>query len=129
MEISVSYSRKLSHELYGGNSFENSDHFCSLRTTIDDEQDPKEAHAELAQIAKELVDARVEEEIMGFQGGIPYDQFKQFIYDYVANRLKDVEVFDTTRAKMSKHQRDMVDTIRRGRTMAVNDRKKELAKV
>lgn len=125
MEITVSYSRKLNHQLYGGNSYESSDFFVSLKNEIDDETDPKQAHNELSQLAEDLVDTRVEEQIVGFQGGIPFEEYAKFIYDYAANRLKDPEVFDNTRKRMSKFQRHIVDSMRRGRAIAKSDALKE----
>lgn len=117
MEIAVSYSRKLSHELYGGNSYESSDHFCSLKIEIDDETNPEETHKELAEMAEKMVNSRVEEEIMGFQGGVPHDEFKKFIYDYVAGRPINGERYYA----MSRAQQDLVQTIKRGKATNKRD--------
>ena len=39
MEITASYSRKLNHALYGGGDYENSDHFCSMKTETEEPED------------------------------------------------------------------------------------------
>lgn len=118
LEIVVSYSRKINHALYGGNSYESSDHFCSLKNVIDHEIDPKQAHEELAQLAEELVNARVDAEIAGFQGGIPQQDFETWMYDYVAGRPIDGEVY----YKMSKYQQRLIQVIKRGKATAKRDK-------
>jgi hypothetical protein len=120
MEVAVSYSRKLNHALYGGNDYESSDFFVSLKLEIEDEEDPKPLHDDLHNTCKEMVDSAVEREIMGFQGGIPASEFKQFMYDYVAGRAIDGERYYS----MSKYQQDLIQTIKRGKATLKRDERK-----
>lgn len=119
MEISVSYSRKLSHEMYGGNAYESSDFFVALKQEIADDVQPEEAHNELAALAEDMVQDRINKEIEGFQNGVPLDEFKKFVYDYVAGRKIDGERYYA----MSPYQKDIVQTIKKGK--ATNKRDNE----
>lgn len=117
MIITTSYSRKLNHELYGGNSFENSDFFCSVNTEVDKGADVLITQAELHNLCKTAVEKAIAHEIMGFQGGIPTAEFKQFMYDYVAGRKIDGERYNA----MSAYQKDIIQTIKRGKATAKRD--------
>jgi hypothetical protein len=122
MEIAVSYSRKLNHALYGGNDYESSDFFCSLKLEVEDETDPKPLHDQLHETCKMAVEDAVRTEIYGFQNGIPASEFKQFMYDYVAGRKIDGERYQA----MSAYQKDIIQTIKRGKaTQKRDDAKKE----
>jgi len=112
VEITVSYSRKLNHDLYGGNQYESSDHFCSLKIVTDEETDPKEAHKELSELAKEMVDGRVEEEMMAMDGGIPKAEFNKMLDNFITNKAwggaEDYE-------RMSQYQQNIFQVIKRAK--------------
>lgn len=106
--------------MYGGNAYESSDFFVALKQDIDEETDPKEAHKELSELAEDMVQSRINEEIMGFQNGVPLDEFKKFVYDYVAGRPINGERYYA----MSKYQQDIVQTIKRGKATHKRDTSK-----
>ena len=123
--ITTSYTRKISHALYGGGQYESSDHFVSLSAVLETGEDPIEAHAQLQATAKELVEKSITEEIEGFQGGsVPPAEFFKFLYDYVAGRLTDPEQFDETRKKLSPAYRNVIEIIRKARATRKRDEKK-----
>lgn len=117
MKVRASYTRKLNHELYGGNSFESSDFHASLELDIPDEEDPSKTYAELYETLKDSVKDAVDKEIMNFQGGIPIQDFKKWVYDYVANRKVEGQIYET----MSPFQKDIIQVIKRGKKAKQGD--------
>lgn len=113
MEMVVSYARKINHDLYGGSPYESSDHFCSLKSVIDvlDEKSIKEAHEELSQTAQELVQARVEMEMMDMTAGLSKREFNEFLDAYLENRAVSVETYN----KMSVYQKGIIQVVKRSK--------------
>ena len=116
--ITKSYSYRLSHAVYGGNQYESSDHFCSLSAEVEEGENILDVSQELTDTAKELVNKSVLAEIASFGGGIPSKEFEQFLYDFVAGRVKSPEVFDDTRKKLSRSQSHIVDIVRRAKNIS-----------
>ena len=121
--ITKSYSYKLNHSLYGGHQYESSDHFCSLSAEVDESEDLMECSKHLALACEDIVFGSVENQIASFQGGIPVKEFEQFMYDYVAGRVTNPEVFDETRRRLSPSQAKSIDIIRRAKATKKRDNK------
>lgn len=117
MKLRASYTRKINHELYGGNSFENSDWHASLELDVDDETSPGEVFTDLQYSLKSAVDSAIEREIINFQGGLPVQDFKAWLYDYVADRKVPGEKYE----QMSRYQQDLVQVIKRGKATRKRD--------
>lgn len=119
IEVTASYSRKINHAMYGGNEYESSDAFCSMKEHIDPESDPKQAHQELAEMCRESVDNFLQQVIDSF-GGIPQADFDAWKYNYVAGRPVDEETYH----KMSKAQKDDIQLIKRAKATHKRDNSK-----
>ena len=124
MKVSVSYSRKLNHELYGGNSFENSDYFASVEIDVSDDSDVSDLYKGLQETVKDAVNKAIDEQIFEFQGGIPVQEFKSFMYDYIADRPVQGEVYE----RMSRYQQDIIQVMKRGKATRKRDELKHETK-
>jgi len=110
MEIVSSYTRKLNHALYGGNQFESSDFFCSLKITVDDEEDPKEAYHDLQNTCRNMVEDAVEKEILQISGGLPKLEWDAWLTGVVNQKhWGDVETYN----RMSPYQKNIAQMLKR----------------
>lgn len=99
--------------MYGGQPYESSDHFCALKQVIDDDTDPVEVQKELAQLAKDMVDARVENEVMNMAGGLHKKEFDRIIDKWLKEGdAGDVDVYID---EMSPYQQNIFQIIKRAR--------------
>lgn len=73
--ITASYSRKIQYEHYGGSKFEGSDHFCSMSASLDEGEDPTEAHRELMLACREMANTSASYDILKIQGGVQWQEF------------------------------------------------------
>lgn len=121
--ITKSYSYKINHALYGGHQYESSDHFCSLTAEVDESDDLMQCSRDLSLACEDIVFGSVETQIASFQGGIPAKEFDTFMYDYVAGRVLNPEVFDETRKRLSPSQAKTIDIIRRAKATKKRDNK------
>lgn len=112
VEIVASYSRKLNMELYGGQPYESSDFFCSMKTVVSAEDNPSESYDELSQFCKDAVDARIEKEIMNMEGGLPQKDFNKMLDNFIHGRAwggaEDYEA-------MSHYQKNIFQIIKRSK--------------
>lgn len=115
--ITVSYSRKINHALYGGGQYESSDHFISLAAEIGSDDDLLAVHDELRTACQERVEIAVLDELTSFQGGITADRFFNYIRDLVANRPIDSETYQ----ECNKSQKAVLQAIKRGKQMKKRD--------
>jgi len=110
MEIVTSYTRKLNHALYGGNQFESSDFFCSLKLEVDDEADPKGVHDDLSTQCKNMVEEAVEREILDISGGLPKLEWDAWLVGVVNKKVwGDVETYNA----MSPYQKNIAQMLKR----------------
>lgn len=124
--ISVGYTRKINHKLYGAAEFETSDHPITLFANIRDGQNILTVYDMLSQACQELVNQSVENEITSFAGGLTPDKFYNYIRDFVANRPIDGEVYQ----QCNPRQKAILQAIKRGKQMHKrDDQKQEGAKV
>ena len=114
--VTVSYTRNLSHSLYGGMPYETSSFFISIQVSPEEEGDVRAAFEE----ARTKVMEQIHSEIGRLQGGLPYDEFQKFLYDYVANRPVGVETYN----KMGENQQAIIQTIKRAKATAKRDNNK-----
>jgi archaellum biogenesis ATPase FlaH len=120
IEITASYARKINHAMYGGNEYESSDTFCSMKEVISAESDPVQAYEELVGLCKEAVDNHVQLEI-DEMGGLDKETFEKWKYDYVAERPVDEETYH----KMSKKQMNDIQLIKKAKATLKRDNQKE----
>jgi hypothetical protein len=109
MEIAVSYTRKLNHALYGGNQYESSDFFCSLKMEIPDDEDPKGCHADLSATVKQMVENAVENEILDISGGLSPIEWNQWLQNALQKRWGDVETYNS----MSPYQKNIAQMLKK----------------
>lgn len=122
MEIAVSYSRKLNHALYGGNNFESSDFFCSLKLELEDETDPKGVHDDLSKNCKEMVDQAVEREILEINGGLPKVEWDSWLTTVINGKGWGTS---TQYERMSAYQRNIAQMLKRAASRAKYKNAKE----
>lgn len=85
IEIAVSYSRKISHDHYGGNKYESTDHFCSLKEEVPQDTPPealKSVYRDLKAQCKEMVLQDVMSEIAAFTGSLSEDELRRLLRFY-----------------------------------------------
>lgn len=114
MQISTSYSRKVNHDQYGGQPYENSDHFCALSEEVPDEWDEKEVaerHSKLYGMCRNLVEKNVENEICGLSGGLPKLEFNRVLDSYLRGEPMKSEEYET----MSANQKMIIQAIKRSK--------------
>lgn len=109
MEIAVSYTRKLNHALYGGNQFESSDFFCSMKLDVPDDEDPSKAYADLQGVCKTTVDDAVEKEILGIGGGLTPVEWNAWLQGALKKQWGDVETYN----KMSPYQKNIAQMLKK----------------
>lgn len=119
--VTVSYSRKLNHALYGGAQYESSDFFMSMSAEVESSENLIEVEKELRATCKSMVDDAVMDEIAGFQGGLTSDVFYTYIRDLVANRPIDAETYEAANG----YQKSVLQAIKRGKQMKKRDEQKE----
>lgn len=115
--ITVSYTRKLNHALYGGGAYESSDHFVSLGAEVDEGENILVAHQELKDTAHHLVDKATEDEITSFLGGTSADEFYSYLRDLVAGRAIDPEFYEQCNSR----QKAVLQAAKRGLQMKKRD--------
>jgi len=120
--ITASYSRKLNHSIYGGVQYESSDHFCSLSADVEIGEDVLAAQKELASLCKTLIEKDIESEIVSFAGGVPPDDFYEYLRNLVARRPIDAETYE----RCSTRQKMILQAAKRGIQMRDRDVKKEV---
>ena len=106
MEITASYSRKLNHALYGGGDYENSDHFCSMKTET---EEPEEAYIELYNACVDSVTKSIAMEIASWTGDLSQTDTLEWIKNY----CNDVDVLGEEYERMSKHSKDIIQELKK----------------
>jgi hypothetical protein len=109
MEIAVSYTRKLNHALYGGNQYESSDFFCSLKMEIPDDEDPKGIHDDLSQTCKSMVENAIENEVLDISGGLSPQEWSQWLTNALQKKWGDVETYNS----MSPYQKNIAQMLKK----------------
>jgi hypothetical protein len=109
MEIAVSYSRKLNHALYGGNQYESSDFFCSLKMEIPDDEDPKGIHTDLSATCKNMVEDAIENEVLDISGGLTPSEWNQWLQDALKKNWGNVETYN----RMSPYQKNIAQMLKK----------------
>ena len=117
--VTVSYTRKLNHALYGGAQYESSDFFISLNAQIPPETPLGGIVSDLQGKAKELVEKATSVEITALQSGLPQSDYETSIRDYVAGRPIGPEPYERANAE----QQAVLQAIKRGVQMGRRDKK------
>ena len=120
--ITVSYSRKLNHQYYGGGQYESSDHFISLSAEVDEGEDILKAHKELKQGCKEMVEEDMFNEIQGLSGGLSWGEFETYLRDLSARRPIDGETYHAC----NQLQKNILQAVKRGLQMQKRDESKDI---
>lgn len=119
--ITSSYSRKISNKLYGGGDFEMTDLFVSLAAELETGEDPFKAQQELHRMCRDMVNKGTEDEISSFTGGIPAEQFYDYLRDLVARRPINGDVY----AACNERQKAILQAAKRGIQMMKRDTLKD----
>lgn len=118
--ITVSKTQKLNHALYNGGNYESSDHFVSLTAEVLENEDVLQKEKALREIATEMLQKALEDEITSFQGGLTAEKFYDYIRDFTANRPIDAETYE----KANTRQKAILQAIKRGKQMLKRDNNK-----
>lgn len=110
VQITTSYSRKLNHDLYGGNPYESSDFFCSITKEVEEEEKKKEIK-QLYMFVKSQVDERANKEIAGLLGGMSPREFKHVLDNYIENTTLTSDQYE----RMSKGQQNIIQEIKKSK--------------
>lgn len=111
MEITASYSRKLNHKVYGGQEYESSDHFCSAKIEVSDEEDPQKVYNDLHEQCQLGVMQSMRNEITGIAGGLQVKVFNAWLDNYLANKNVSADEY----ASMSTAQKEIIQAIKRSK--------------
>lgn len=115
--ITVSYSRKLNHQYYGGGQYESSDHFVSLAAEVEENEDVLKAQAELKAACREMVERDIADEIAGLSGGLPWVEFETYLRDLSSRRSISPEPYE----RANKQQKLILQAVKRGLQMEKRD--------
>lgn len=109
LTVTASTARKINHAIYGGEQFESSDHFVSLSASLEDGEDVVKAHRELMLMCKELADTSVANEILKFQGGLPWTKVLELARKYrLKGAVEDLEEVE----KMNRLQKALFNELK-----------------
>ena len=119
--ITASFSQKVNNALYGGGSYEMSDHFVSLSADLEIGEDVIASHNDLMKSCREMVQTDIENTITSFAGGITPEKFYTYIRDLTARRPIDGETYQECNGS----QKAILQAIKRGLQMNKRDLSKD----
>ena len=108
IEVTASYTRKINHALYGGGDYENSDHFCSMKTET--EADPSQVYEELHSACVDNVNHSIAKEVANFTEGMTPRKFVELLRQY---RLDNIQIVDTTVEEMDLVQKNILEEFKK----------------
>ena len=117
LAVVASYSRKLNHQMYGGQAFENSDHFCSIKLQIDEKIDPQKAYQDLHEQCQQGVMQSIGNEITGIAGGLHIKIYNAWLDRYLIDGTGQADEYEL----MSPMQKEVVQAIKRSKKRTKND--------
>ena len=118
--ITISTSRKLNHQYYGGGQYESSDHFISLSAEVDESDNLIEVHKELKETTREMIEKDISNEIEGLSGGLTWAVFEKYLWNLTARRPVDPETYQ----QASRLQKMIFQAVKRGLQTAKRDEQK-----
>lgn len=118
--ITVSHSRKINHQYYGGGQFENSEHFVSLSAEVNEGEEILEVQKQLKEACREMVEKDIADEVTGFSGGLTWGEFETYLRDLTARRPVEAETYE----RSNKQQKLILQAVKRGLQMNKRDQDK-----
>lgn len=122
MKIIASYSRKINHDIHGGNKFESSDHFCSIEREFKDDLSKDEIDENIRRLEEWCrckVDIACADEIQGLKGGISNIDFIKIYDKYVLDGSMESDQY----AMMTFDQRNKIHDLMRSKKRIKNKTK------